>query len=322
MAAETNEELLIRDSANPILTAEMWPFQVNAVFNPGVARLADGGTLLLCRVEDHRGHSQFSAARSSDGRASWQIDAAPTLSPEPDVHPEEVWGIEDPRITYVEELQKYAVVYVAYSRGGPCVSMAFTTDFHTFERLGVIMPPADKDAALLPRRIGGNWAMLHRPTGVADAHIWISYSPDLRHWGSHHIALQARRGGWWDANKVGLSCPPIETPEGWLVIYHGVRITAAGCLYRLGLALLNAEAPENCILRGDSWFFGPHEPYERHGDVDNVVFPCGFTVDADGDGLNIYYGAADTCIALARTRVSALMQWLHAHGQPPGSIDY
>jgi len=163
--------------------------------------------------------------------------------------------------------------------------------------------------------------MLHRPTSAIGAHIWISYSPDLRHWGSHRIVLPARRGGWWDAAKVGLSPPPIRTPRGWLIIYHGVRQTAAGCLYRLGAALLDLQSPEHCLLRGDPWFFGPQTTYEHQGDVDHVVFCCGCTIDDDGDGLNIYYGAADTCIALAKTRISALLAWLDEHGRPPTTDD-
>jgi predicted GH43/DUF377 family glycosyl hydrolase len=82
------------------------------------------------------------------------------------------------------------------------------------------------------------------------AHMWISYSPDLRHWGSHKVILEARRGGWWDANKIGLCSPPIETPKGWLTIYHGVRVTASGSIYRLGLALFDLEHPEICLQRG------------------------------------------------------------------------
>ena len=117
------------------------------------------------------------------------------------------------------------------------------------------------------------------------AHIWISYSPDLRNWGGHKLVLPARKGAWWDANKVGLSPPLIETPRGWLMLYHGVRHTAAGCLYRLGLALLDLEHPEQCLARGDAWIFGPEAPYERNGDVGNVAFPCGYTIGADGDTL-------------------------------------
>jgi len=311
-----HETLFQRDGKNPLLSAADWPYPINTVFNAGVTRLPDGTTLLLCRVEDRRGHSHLSAARSTNGVDGWRIDPRPTLFPNPQEYPEEIWGIEDPRITYVAELNQYAVVYTSYSRGGPGVSLALTSDFKTFERCGVIMPPEDKDAALLPRRIGGYWALIHRPSTALGAHIWISHSPDLRHWGTHKLILQARRGAWWDARKIGLSTPPIETPQGWLMIYHGVRETAAGAIYRLGLALFDLENAEVCLLRGDDWIFGPEEEYERHGDVGNVVFPCGYTLDPDGDTLNLYYGAADTCIALARGSIRVLLEWLSRNGSP------
>ena len=256
----------------------------------------------------------FSSGGSlANGLDDW-LDSQPTLLADPENFPEEIWGIEDPRITYVPELKKYAVVYTAFSSGGPGVALALTEDFHTFERYGMIMPPEDKDAALLPHRIGGYWAMIHRPVSFPGAHIWMSYSPDLRHWGSHKLILEARRGAWWDANKIGLSPPPIETPQGWLVIYHGVRQTAAGSIYRLGLALFDLHTPEHCLKRSDEWVFGPEERYEQRGDVGNVVFPCGYTIAPDGDTIHLYYGAADTSIALATGSIRALLEWLEQHG--------
>lgn len=309
--------LFERSRFNPILKAADWPYPVHTVFNPGAARLRDGSTLLLCRVEDRRGHSHLCAARSKDGVHNWVIDATPTFQADPGNHPEELWGMEDPRITFVDELGKYAIAYTAFSKGGPGVALALTEDFQTFERLGLVMQPDDKDAALLPRRIDGNFALVHRPISDSGAHIWISYSPDLRSWGQHRLVLEARKGAWWDANKVGLSPPLIETPRGWLMIYHGVRHTASGCLYRLGLALLALDEPDRCLLRGEPWIFGPETDYERMGDVNNVAFPCGYTLGADRDQLNLYYGAADTSIALATGRVSELLQWLDQNGSAP-----
>ncbi len=169
------------------------------------------------------------------------------------------------------------------------------------------------------RMFGDYWVLIHRPVTPLGAHMWISYSPDLRHWGNHRLLIEARRGAWWDANKIGLCTPPIETKEGWLIIYHGVRQTAGGCLYRLGLALLDLENPQRCLLRGDTWVFGPETPYEREGDVDNVVFPCGYTLGDDGDTLYLYYSAADTCIALATGSARALLDWLKQNGKPPVS---
>ena len=306
-------ELFHRHKLNPILTAADWPYPIHSVFNPGATLLPDGTTLLLCRMEDRRGLSHLCVARSANGVDNWQIDPQPTLLPDPEHYPEELWGIEDPRITYIPELNKYAIVYTAYTRGGPGVALALTEDFSHFERYGMIMPPEDKDAALFPHRIGGYWALIHRPVSYLGGHMWVSYSPDLRHWGSHKLMLEARRGGWWDGYRIGLSSPPIETQQGWLVIYHGVKQTASGSLYRLGLALFDLHTPERCLKRSDEWIFGPEEPYEQHGDVGYVVFPCGYTLAPDGDTIHLYYGAADTNIALATGSMRAILEWLEQH---------
>lgn len=310
-----HEELFVRHADNPILTAADWPYPCNTIFNPAATLLADGTTLLLCRVEDRRGISHLTAARSQDGMSDWRIDPEPTLVPKPEDYPEEKWGVEDARITFLPELQKYVVSYTAYSRGGPGISLALTQDFHSFDRVGDILPPDDKDSALFPRRIDGRWAMIHRPVTPSGTHIWMSYSIDLRHWGSHTLILPARNGAWWDATKIGLSPPPVETDEGWLIIYHGVHMTPAGCIYRLGLALFDLEDPRQCIRRGDEWVFAPEQAYEREGDVGNVVFPCGVTVGPDKDTLRLYYGAADTCIALATGSIRQMLDWLKRHGQ-------
>jgi beta-1,2-mannobiose phosphorylase / 1,2-beta-oligomannan phosphorylase len=314
--------LFQRHNRNPILTAAEWPYQINTVFNPAATLLKDGTTLLLCRVEDRRGLSHLTAARSANGEDGWKIDPQPTLRPDPMRYPEELWGIEDARITFVPELQRYVVAYTAYARGGPGVALASTEDFVHFERYGMIMQPDDKDACLLPRRIGGRWALIHRPAGLMAAHMWVSYSNDLVTWGAHKLMLEARLGAWWDATKIGLSCPPIETPQGWLTIYHGVKRNAAGAIYRLGLALFDLENPDRCISRGDDWIFGPEEHYERRGDVDNVVFPCGHTIAPDGDTVRLYYGAADTSIAMATGSVKRMLDWLAEYGKesPPTDL--
>ena len=119
----SNDDLFQRHPGNPILSVKDWPYRANSVFNAAAAEI-NGKILLLARVEDFRGISHLTAARSEDGVGDWRIDAAPTLKPEPDKHPEEIWGVEDPRITWIEELNKWAICYTAYSRGGPLVSMA------------------------------------------------------------------------------------------------------------------------------------------------------------------------------------------------------
>ena len=307
------QSLFRRHADNPILTAADWPYPAHSVFNAGATLLRDGTTLLLCRVEDRRGFSHLCAARSANGVDGWVIDPEPTLQADPERYPEELWGIEDPRITWVDELRQYVIAYTAFSKGGPGVALALTEDFRSFERLGLVMQPDDKDAAVLPRRIDGSFALIHRPMHDSGAHVWISYSPDLRNWGGHKLILQARKGGWWDANKVGLSPPLIETPRGWLMIYHGVRHTAGGCLYRLGLALFALDQPDQLLARGDAWVFGPETTYEREGDGANVTFPCGYTLARDGDTIHLYYGAADSCMALATGSVRELLSWLDEH---------
>jgi predicted GH43/DUF377 family glycosyl hydrolase len=178
------------------------------------------------------------------------------------------------------------------------------------------MPPEDKDAALFPQTFNGRWALIHRPVATSPremAHIWLSWSPDLHFWGEHTVVLPAREGGWWDAHKVGLGPPPLLTERGWLLLYHGVRRTVAGAIYRLGLALLDAERPQQVLARSSEWIFGPQAPYELSGDVPAVVFPCGWLLDGDGDTIRMYYGAADTSMCVATASLSALLDWLERH---------
>jgi predicted GH43/DUF377 family glycosyl hydrolase len=283
------------------------------VFNPGAVLLPNGETLLLVRVEGRQGSSHLTVARSADGATKWKIDAEPTMTPLSALHPEEVWGIEDPRIVWLEELERYAITYTAFSRNGPLVALAMTSDFKSFERRGAITSPEDKDAALFPRRFDGRWCLIHRPVPSnpgAKANMWLSFSPDLKHWGDHMVLMEAREGSAWDAGKIGLSPPPLETDEGWLIVYHGVRMTASGAIYRMGLALLDRDDPRKVIRRASDWVFGPTEPYEFAGDIPNVVFSCGMVADPQGGELRLYYGAADTRIGLATANVSELLHWL------------
>ena len=312
MSSDSRSELFRRYEGNPILTAADWPSTVNAVFNPGVATL-QGETVLLARVEDRTGLSHLAVASSADGLTNWLVDHGRALLPDLESHAER-FGIEDARITQVGD--EYLIVYTGYSRDGALVALASTRDFRAYDRRGVIMPPEDKDAALFPRRFDDRWALIHRPVSASPrhaAHIWLSWSPDLRHWGDHTILLRAREGGWWDAHKVGLCAPPLATPEGWLLLYHGVHTTAAGSIYRLGLALLDTERPDRVLARSTEWLFGPDTEYERIGDVDQVVFSCGWQLLDDGDTIRIYYGAADTSICVATASQSALLGWLARH---------
>jgi predicted GH43/DUF377 family glycosyl hydrolase len=303
-----SSSLFTRYAGNPVLSPERWPYPINAVMNAGATRVGDE-TVLLCRVEDRRGFSHLTCARSRDGASNWVVDERPALAYDGE-HPEEEWGLEDPRITYVEELGHWIIAYTAFGPAGPGVSLARTEDFRAFERLGPVMTPDDKNAVLLPRRIAGDWVLFHRPTSVEGADVWLSRSSDLRSWRSPERVLHRRRGGWWDSARVGMGPPPLETEEGWLVVYHGVRDTVAGGLYRAGLALLDHENPSVVLRRSDEWVLGPSADYEVTGDVPNVVFPCGLVHDEDTDRLFLYYGAADTRIGLATANRSDVLSYL------------
>lgn len=302
-------ELFSRYVGNPILRPNEWPYVANSVFNPGATEF-NGETILLCRVEDCRGFSHLTVARSDDGKTAWKVDSDPTISRSEEFH-EEQWGLEDPRIVWFEPFEKYAITYTSFSPAGPQVSLAFTEDFETFDKRGVMLSPEDKDASLFPRKFDDRYALIHRPIVRGEQHIWISFSPDLVHWGEHEILL-TRRSGWWDDAKVGLGPQPIKTDEGWLIIYHGVRETASGSLYRVGLALLDYDDPTKLIKRVDPWIMGPREDYEYRGDVPGVVFPTGAIVDEEENRLRIYYGAADTSIGMASADLDDVLRYLMA----------
>ncbi len=317
----TGTALFTRYQKNPILKADDWPYAVNTIFNAAAVRLQSGETLLLCRVEERSGRSHLCAARSVDGLSGWSIDPEPTLVPNGKKHPEERWGLEDARAVWVPKLAKYAVTYTCYGPAGPGVCLSLTHDFRNFTRIGNVFVPENKDAALLPNQVADRWAMIHRPVWSAGgAHIWISFSPDLKHWGDHKMILNARHGPWWDANKVGLCTPLIETDEGLLMTYHAVKQTVAGSLYRVGLALLDRDDPRHCIARSKEWVFTPQVDYEYTGDVGNVVFPCGYTIGDDGDTLYLYYGAADTSIGVATGSIKNILAWLKNNSYPCGIL--
>ncbi len=306
--------LFARARGNPLLSPERWPYRINAVMNAG-ATMVGNETVLLCRVEDRRGFSHLTVARSRDGVSNWVVDDEPLLAPRPD-HPEEEWGLEDPRITRVDELDAWVIAYTVFGAAGPAVALATTTDFASVEHLGVVCVPEDKNASLLPRRINGEFVLFHRPAAVTGgrADVWMSRSADLHSWGTPEPVFGARPGGWWDSARIGVGPPPIETDRGWLVVYHGVRRTVAGELYRVGLALLDLDNPADVLKRCDEWVLGPSEEYELSGDVPGVVFPCGLIHDTAKGVLRLYYGAADCRVGMASAKFDEVMTFIDEHG--------
>lgn len=300
--AKSTRSLLFQDfEGNPILSPEGWPYPANAIFNPGATEI-NGQVLLLCRVEDYKGFSHLTVAKSKDGITNWKVDNKPTLKPDPNFREEE-WGVEDPRISYLKDRKEYAVTYTSFSQGGPLVSLILTKDFETFSRFGRLLPPEDKDAALFPTTFKNRYALIHRPIIRGEAHIWISFSPDLKYWGEHQILLPVR-AGWWDCHRVGIGPPPIETEEGWLIIYHGARFAATGIFYRVGLALLDLEEPTKVIKRSTDWVLGP----TKSDNIPGIVFPTG-TILRD-DKIYLYYGINDSDVGLSFSNKRDLVKYL------------
>ena len=308
--------MFTRSELNPILTATDLPFPANVVFNPGAARQRDGTVALLARVEDRRGLSAIHLACSTDGVTNWEVEEKPLLEPQPGDRWCQ-WGFEDARVSFVPELDRYVITCTAYGPPGPCVYLAISPDLHELESGHVVIQPEDKNAALFPRRVDGSWMLLHRPVVMASnsADIWVSCSDDLFGWRDPQPVLLRRAGGWWDSVRVGIGPPPIETSEGWLQIYHGVRTTVSGAIYRVGAALLDLEEPWVVRRRTDEWLLSPTDPWERTGDVGNVVFPCGAIVQDDGR-IDLYYGAADSVVCLASAQTDELLALLLEGGAP------
>lgn len=290
---------------NPILTRHDVPYPCNTVFNAAACKHGNE-YIIVMRIEGKNGRSHLTLARSNDGY-HFTVDKTPWVMPSTDPYFEvyERYGIEDPRITKIDD--RYYIAYTAFGPYGPRVAIGYTTDFTNFERVGFATETDNKDAALFPEKFDDEYIMLNRPSGggIRKGSIWIVYSRDLIYWGKSRAILYPEPG--WANVKLGIGTPPVKTDEGWLCLYHGVKLTAAGQLYRVGVLLLDLKTPEKVIGYSPYFIFGPEELYEQLGDVPNVVFPCGIIVEDDGSA-KVYYGAADTCIALAEVNLADLVK--------------
>ena len=303
-------DVMWRSSLNPIVTRDDVP-GANSIFNSAVVRFEDGYAGVF-RVDDTRRAMNLHAGRSVDG-AAWELDPDPiAFTPGDDRVPEIQERFEhayDPRVTWLEDR-----FYVTWCNGyhGPTVGLAHTTDFRTFAQLDNAYLPFNRNGVLFPRRIGGAYAMLSRPSDgghTAFGDIFYSESPDLVHWGRHrHVMAPVPLS--WQATKVGAGPTPIETDDGWLVLYHGVLTSCNGFVYSMGAALLDLEEPWRVLARGSRFLLAPHVPYEQVGDVPNVVFPCAALVDEDADRLTVYYGGADTVVCMAHAHLSEVLAFV------------
>ena len=301
--------LLWRSSRNPIVTKSAVP-RANSIFNSAVVPFG-GGYAGVFRVDDTARVMNLHAGRSADG-VSWQIDGEPIAFLRADERVAEIDApfvhAYDPRATWLEDR-----FYLTWCAGyhGPTIGVGYTNDFETFHRLDNAFLPFNRNGVLFPRRIGGRYAMLSRPSDTGHTpfgDVFYSESPDLVHWGRHRHVL-APEPWTWQSTKVGAGPTPIETEHGWLLLYHGVLTSCNGFVYSMGAALLDLDEPWRVLGRGREYLLAPDAPYERVGDVPNVVFPCAALVDRDRDRLTVYYGAADTVICLAHGRLSEIVRF-------------
>ena len=301
MGTKLQINVLERWAGNPIVTLGDLPFPASDIHNAGAVKLGDEYVLLIT-VENLRGDCSIYRARSRDGR-HFELDSQAALSASPDgpFAPYETHGLRDARITHFDGV--YYIIYLAQSRLGVRLALAETHDFDTIRRVALISEPDTKSGALFPRKIGGRFMRLERPR--EGGNIWASYSEDLIHWGGWRIVMTPRHG-YWDYHRVGAAVPPIETDCGWLVFYYGVKEMPGGPLFRLGAAFLDLEDPTQVLGRTNVPLLAPHEPYERIGDLGNLVFSCGAVMSDDGSQVELYYGAADSCICLGMIAMDEL----------------
>jgi predicted GH43/DUF377 family glycosyl hydrolase len=242
--------------------------------------------------------SHFRLASSVDGQ-HFSIGSQPVFYPETEY---ESYGVEDARITRIED--RYYINYSAVSAQGVVTALALTEDFKSFQRMGIIFGPDNKDCALFPERINGRYQAFHRPAVVhaGAPSIWTASSANMLDWGQHHF-VAGPRGARWDCERVGSGSAPIKTPEGWLAFYHAADHHSRYCL---GLLLLDLEKPWQVIKRSERPFFVPEAPYECTGFMPDVVFHNG-TIDLGDGHLELYYGGADLVVCGARVALGDLL---------------
>jgi beta-1,4-mannooligosaccharide/beta-1,4-mannosyl-N-acetylglucosamine phosphorylase len=302
-----SDAVLWRSSRNPIIVPGQVP-RANSIFNSAVVPF-DGGFAGVFRVDDMRRVMNIHAGRSADG-IRWDIAPEPIVFEAADARVRELQQrfehAYDPRVTWLDHR-----FYVTWCSGyhGPTIGVAYTHDFETFVQLDNAFLPFNRNGVLFPRRIDGRYAMLSRPSDgghTAFGDVFYSESPDLVHWGRHRHVL-APLPLTWQATKVGAGPTPIETEEGWLLLYHGVLTSCNGFVYSVGAAFLDLEEPWRVTARADEYLLAPQESYERIGDVPNVVFPTAAVVDHASDRLTLYYGAADTVVCVAHGYLSEIV---------------
>jgi beta-1,4-mannooligosaccharide/beta-1,4-mannosyl-N-acetylglucosamine phosphorylase len=294
-----------RYSENPVIPRDLISCS-NSIFNSAVVPYK-GHFAGVFRVDDTSRRMQLHTGRSEDG-INWELAEKPIrFRCEIDAISDFVYGY-DPRVVWVED--RFYVTWCNWFHG-PTIGVAYTTDFESYTQLENAFLPFNRNGVLFPRKINGNYAMVSRPSDNGHTpfgDIFYSESPDMVYWGKHRYVFGT--AGGWQSTKVGAGPIPIETSEGWLLIYHGVLTSCNGFVYSAGAALLDLDEPWKVIARSRRYILSPQKMYECVGDVPNVAFPCAALCDVDTGRLALYYGGADTVVALAFTTVDALVDYI------------
>ena len=303
------KEPVWRYSGNPIIGRDGNKIS-NSVFNSAVVRFEDGFAGVF-RCDSRSISMDIFVGKSKDG-INWEIEDEPIKFEGAD---EEILKREyryDPRVCFIED--RY---YITWCNGyhGPTIGIAYTFDFKKFVQLENAYLPFNRNGVLFPRKINGLYMMLNRPSDNGHTpfgDIFISQSKDMEFWGRHRHVMGTIKDdiSAWQSTKIGPGPIPIETDEGWLMIYHGVINTCNGFVYRMGAALLDLNEPWKVLARSKNYIMAPWEQYECMGDVPNVVFPCAALHDKESGKIAIYYGCADTVTGLAFTTVDRLVDYI------------
>lgn len=308
-----SREIMWRCSANPIIPRDLLATS-NSIFNSAVVPFKKGkyNYAGVFRCDDTNIRMRLHVGFSADG-LKWDIleEDIRLEGADPEVGTW-VYGY-DPRVVKIED--KYYVTWCNGYHGDPTIGVAWTDDFQTFHQLENAFLPYNRNGVLFPRKINGLYMMLSRPSDTGHTpfgDVFISQSPDMKFWGCHRHVMSTVKGdeSAWQSTKIGAGPIPIETDEGWLLIYHGVLTTCNGYVYRMGCALLDKDQPWKVLYRTKDYIMAPWELYECVGDVPNVVFPCATLADAATGRIAIYYGCADTVTGIAFTTVDELMSYM------------
>lgn len=295
-----------RYTENPIIGRNPIP-GVARIFNSAVVPFEDGFVGVF-RAEQTNGIPFVYFGRSKDG-LHWDFDREKVEFTDEKGRPFMPPYAYDPRLVKIEDT--YYAIW-CQDAFGATIGMAKTEDFKTWTRLENPFLPFNRNAVLFPRKIHDRYMILSRPSDSGHTpfgDIYLSESPDLTYWGKHrHVMGKSPR--WWESVKIGAGAMPIETDQGWLVFYHGVTGTCNGFVYSIGGAILDQDEPSKVKYRCATFLLTPETWYEERGFVPNVCFPCATLHDAATGRIAIYYGAADSYVAVAFTTLDEMMDYI------------